>query len=106
MPGACGLACKLTRAALSSDAVALRRLPVDRGRELPGGGTRLAERHPGGGRVRSATVSSAHYAPATPVVMPGACGLACKLTRAALSSDAVALRWLPGESAECKEADG
>ena len=72
---------------------------ADRGRELPGGGAQLAERRPGGGRVRSARVSSAHRAPATPVVWPGACGLACKLPRAALSSDAVALRWLHGESA-------
>ncbi|MGH0149340.1 UNVERIFIED_CONTAM: hypothetical protein FKN15_017994 [Acipenser sinensis] len=43
---------------------------------------------------RSVRVSSAHRAPATPVVWPGACGLACKLPRAALSSDAVALRRL------------
>ncbi|MGH0156132.1 UNVERIFIED_CONTAM: hypothetical protein FKN15_031295 [Acipenser sinensis] len=65
--------------------------------ELPGGGAQLAERRPGGGRVRSARVSSAHRAPATPVVWPGACGLACKLPRAALSSDAVALRRLHEE---------
>ncbi|MGH0164428.1 UNVERIFIED_CONTAM: hypothetical protein FKN15_058897 [Acipenser sinensis] len=52
---------------------------ADRGWELPGGGAQLAERHPGGGRVRSARVSSAHHAPATPVVWPGVCGLACKL---------------------------
>ncbi|MGH0114973.1 UNVERIFIED_CONTAM: hypothetical protein FKN15_065897 [Acipenser sinensis] len=64
---------------------------ADRGRELPGGGTQLAKRRPGGGRVRSARVSSAHRALATPVVWLGACGLACKLPRAALSSDAVAL---------------
>ncbi|MGH0183504.1 UNVERIFIED_CONTAM: hypothetical protein FKN15_012161 [Acipenser sinensis] len=67
-----------------------------RGRELPGGGAQLAERRPGGGRVRSARVSSAHRAPATPVVWPGACRLACKLPRTALSSDivVVALRRL------------
>ncbi|MGH0174714.1 UNVERIFIED_CONTAM: hypothetical protein FKN15_069140 [Acipenser sinensis] len=46
---------------------------------------------PGGGRARSARVSSAYSSPATPVVWPGACGLACKLPGAALSSDAVAL---------------
>ncbi|MGH0156710.1 UNVERIFIED_CONTAM: hypothetical protein FKN15_067323 [Acipenser sinensis] len=43
-----------------------------------------------------ARVSSAHHAPVTPVVWLGACRLACKLPRAALSSDAVALRWLHG----------
>ncbi|MGH0176156.1 UNVERIFIED_CONTAM: hypothetical protein FKN15_072134 [Acipenser sinensis] len=79
---------------------------ADRGWELPGGGSQLAERRPGGGRVRSARMSSAHRAPAPPVVWPGACGLACKLPRAALSSDAVALRRLHGESAVCKEAGG
>ncbi|MGH0147699.1 UNVERIFIED_CONTAM: hypothetical protein FKN15_011347 [Acipenser sinensis] len=47
-----------------------------------------------GGWVTSARVSSAHRASATPVVRPGACGLACKLPRAALFSDAVALRRL------------
>ena len=52
---------------------------ADRGRELPGGGAQLAERRPGGGRVRSVRVFSAHRSPATPVVWPGACGLACKL---------------------------
>ncbi|MGH0184196.1 UNVERIFIED_CONTAM: hypothetical protein FKN15_017900 [Acipenser sinensis] len=79
---------------------------ADHGREPPGGGAQLAERCLGGGRVRSARVTSSHRAPATPVVWPGACGLACKLPRAALSSDAVALRRLHGESAECKDACG
>ncbi|MBN3279525.1 KCD15 protein, partial [Polyodon spathula] len=46
------------------------------------------------GGLRSARVFSAHHASATPLVWPGACGLACKLPRAVLSSDAVALRWL------------
>ncbi|MGH0169192.1 UNVERIFIED_CONTAM: hypothetical protein FKN15_056443 [Acipenser sinensis] len=64
---------------------------ADRGRELPRGGAQLAEHCLAGGRVRSARVSSAHRTPATPVVWPCACGLACKLTRTALSSDAVAL---------------
>ncbi|MGH0143176.1 UNVERIFIED_CONTAM: hypothetical protein FKN15_077908 [Acipenser sinensis] len=48
---------------------------------------------PGGG-FRSVRVSSAHCAPATPVVWPGTCGLACKLPGAALFSDTVAPRWL------------
>ncbi|MGH0154264.1 UNVERIFIED_CONTAM: hypothetical protein FKN15_040403 [Acipenser sinensis] len=52
---------------------------ADRGQELPGGGAQLDERRLGGGRVRSARVSTAHRTPATPVVWPGACGLACKL---------------------------
>ncbi|MGH0168835.1 UNVERIFIED_CONTAM: hypothetical protein FKN15_055039 [Acipenser sinensis] len=75
---------------------------ADRGRELPGGGTQLAERRLGGGRVRSARVSSAHRAPATPVVWLGVCGLACKLPRAVLSSDAVALRRLHGLMPLCE----
>ncbi|MGH0133974.1 UNVERIFIED_CONTAM: hypothetical protein FKN15_036701 [Acipenser sinensis] len=41
-----------------------------------------------------------HRAPAPPVVWPGACGLACKLPRAALSSDAVALRCKKKRSAD------
>ncbi|MGH0160142.1 UNVERIFIED_CONTAM: hypothetical protein FKN15_058586 [Acipenser sinensis] len=77
---------------------AIPQLTVDG--KLPGGGAQLAERRRGG------RVSSAHRAPATPVVWPGTCGLACKLPRAALSSDAVALRRLHSESAECKEAGG
>ncbi|MGH0187054.1 UNVERIFIED_CONTAM: hypothetical protein FKN15_023599 [Acipenser sinensis] len=47
-----------------------------------------------GGGLRSVRVSSAHRVPATPVVWPGTCRLACKLSTAALSSDAVALWWL------------
>ncbi|MGH0157026.1 UNVERIFIED_CONTAM: hypothetical protein FKN15_032492 [Acipenser sinensis] len=43
-------------------------------------------------------VSSAHRAPAPPVVWLGVSGLACKLPRAALSSDAVALRRLHARS--------
>ncbi|MGH0187211.1 UNVERIFIED_CONTAM: hypothetical protein FKN15_024001 [Acipenser sinensis] len=43
------------------------------------------------GGARSARMSSAHCAPATPVVWPGACRLACKMLRVALSSEAVAL---------------
>ncbi|MGH0159658.1 UNVERIFIED_CONTAM: hypothetical protein FKN15_051187 [Acipenser sinensis] len=52
------------------------------------------------GGLSSAMVSSAHHAPATPVDWRGACGLACKLPRAALSFDAVALGWLHGRPAE------
>ncbi|MGH0119311.1 UNVERIFIED_CONTAM: hypothetical protein FKN15_025782 [Acipenser sinensis] len=48
---------------------------------------------------RLVRVSLAHRTPATPVIWPGACGLACKLPRAALSSDTEDLRWLHGESA-------
>ncbi|MGH0144363.1 UNVERIFIED_CONTAM: hypothetical protein FKN15_016446 [Acipenser sinensis] len=44
--------------------------------------------------ARGEGVSSAQRAPTTPVVWPGICGLACKLSRAALSSDAVAPRRL------------
>ncbi|MGH0114588.1 UNVERIFIED_CONTAM: hypothetical protein FKN15_023621 [Acipenser sinensis] len=89
---------------------AIPQLTVDG--KLPGGGAQLAERRLGGGNAaesrkrRQCRVSSAHRAPATPVVWLGACGLACKLPRAALSSDAVDLRRLHGESAECKEAGG
>ncbi|MGH0178616.1 UNVERIFIED_CONTAM: hypothetical protein FKN15_077503 [Acipenser sinensis] len=79
---------------------------ADRGWELTGGRSQLAECRPGGGRVRSARMSSAHRAPAPPVVWPGACGLACKLPRAALSSDAVALRWLHSECEKKRTADG
>ncbi|MGH0157445.1 UNVERIFIED_CONTAM: hypothetical protein FKN15_033710 [Acipenser sinensis] len=61
---------------------------------------------PGGGRVRSARVSSAHRTPATPVVWPGACGLARKLPRAAWSSDAVALRWLHAKKLPKSEPQG
>ncbi|MGH0185309.1 UNVERIFIED_CONTAM: hypothetical protein FKN15_017731 [Acipenser sinensis] len=64
-----------------------------------GGGAKLAKRRLGEGGLRSARVSSVHCTRATPVDWPGACGLACKLPRAALSSDAVALRWPHGESA-------
>ncbi|MGH0146788.1 UNVERIFIED_CONTAM: hypothetical protein FKN15_009060 [Acipenser sinensis] len=53
---------------------------ANQGRELPVGSAQLVERRPGGGRARSARVSSAHRAPTTPVVCP-----------AALSSNAVAL---------------
>ncbi|MGH0151492.1 UNVERIFIED_CONTAM: hypothetical protein FKN15_034979 [Acipenser sinensis] len=60
---------------------------------------RALPRAPGGG-LSSARVSSTHRAPATPVDWPGACGLACKLPRAVLSSDAVALGWLHGGPAE------
>ncbi|MGH0144540.1 UNVERIFIED_CONTAM: hypothetical protein FKN15_003581 [Acipenser sinensis] len=56
----------------------------------------VAEHRPEGGRVWSIRVPSAHCTPATPIVWPGACRLASKLPRAALSSDAVALRRLQG----------
>ncbi|MGH0148912.1 UNVERIFIED_CONTAM: hypothetical protein FKN15_013938 [Acipenser sinensis] len=59
---------------------------ADRGPEFPGGGAQLAECRPGVG-LRSARLSLAHRTPATPVVWLDACGLACKLPRAALSSD-------------------
>ncbi|KAK6492875.1 exosome RNA helicase MTR4 [Huso huso] len=52
-----------------------------------------------GGRVRLARVSSAHHTPATPVVWPGACGLACKLPESCFVLHAVAVGWLHGESA-------
>ncbi|MGH0145700.1 UNVERIFIED_CONTAM: hypothetical protein FKN15_050240 [Acipenser sinensis] len=45
-------------------------------------------------------ISSAHHAPATPVDWPGDYGLVCKLHRAALSSDTVAVGWLHGEPTE------
>ncbi|MGH0159518.1 UNVERIFIED_CONTAM: hypothetical protein FKN15_039022 [Acipenser sinensis] len=44
------------------------------------------------GGLRSARVSSAHCAPATPVDWSGACEPACKRPRAVWSSNAVALR--------------
>ncbi len=69
---------------------------TDCGWDLPGGGAQLAKRRLRGG----ARVSSAHRVPATPVDWPGACGLACKLPRAAWSSNAVALRWLHGGPAK------
>ncbi|MGH0148603.1 UNVERIFIED_CONTAM: hypothetical protein FKN15_048333, partial [Acipenser sinensis] len=61
---------------------------ADRGRELPRGSAQLAERRLGVGGLRSARVS----------------GLACKLPRAALSSDTVALKWLHGGPAMCKRS--
>ncbi|XP_058874989.1 uncharacterized protein LOC131727747 isoform X2 [Acipenser ruthenus] len=72
---------------------------ADRGRELPGGGAQLTERRPGGGRVRSASVSLAHCSPATPVVWPGVCGLAGKLPESYVDLRCCSSRWLHGESA-------
>ncbi|MGH0174232.1 UNVERIFIED_CONTAM: hypothetical protein FKN15_069175 [Acipenser sinensis] len=54
----------------------------------------LAERRPGGGRVRSARVSSAHQRPLWSGRAPAGFSVSCP--RAALSSDAVALRRLHG----------
>ncbi|MGH0125971.1 UNVERIFIED_CONTAM: hypothetical protein FKN15_017679 [Acipenser sinensis] len=63
-----------------------------RGREFPGGATQLSEHRPGWGGLRSARVSSAHRALATPVDWPDACRPACKRSRAAWSSNVVALK--------------
>ncbi|MGH0156947.1 UNVERIFIED_CONTAM: hypothetical protein FKN15_032724 [Acipenser sinensis] len=62
---------------------------ADRGRELPGGGAQLAERRPGEGGLGQGVLGSPRTS--------DPCSLACKLPRAALSSDAVAMRLLHGE---------
>ncbi|MGH0149332.1 UNVERIFIED_CONTAM: hypothetical protein FKN15_017986 [Acipenser sinensis] len=56
-------------------------------------------------QATSARVSSAHRATVTPVDWLGACGPACKLPRAVLSSNTVALRPFPSEDTAENEDD-